>query len=58
MAHSILVAAWHVLTTNTPYHDLGSDYFINRDNPNHRRRRAVAQLERLGYHVTLEPMAA
>ena len=58
VAHSILVAAWHVLSTNTPYHDLGSDYFINRDNPDHRRRRAVAQLERLGYHVTLEPMAA
>jgi hypothetical protein len=33
VAHSILVAAWHVLTTNTPYHDPGSDYFINRDNP-------------------------
>jgi transposase len=58
VAHSILVAAWHVLTTNTAYHDLGSDYFANRDNPDHRRRRAITQLERLGYHVTLEPLAA
>jgi hypothetical protein len=45
-------------TNATPYHDLGSDYFINRDNPDHRRRRAIAQLERLGYQVTLEPRAA
>jgi transposase len=39
VAHSLLVAAWHVLTTNTNYHDLGDDYFITRDNPEHRRRR-------------------
>jgi transposase len=39
VAHSLLVAAWHFLTTNTNYHDLGDDYFITRDNPEHRRRR-------------------
>ena len=58
VAHSLLVAAWHVLATRTPYQDLGGDYFLNRDNPDHRRRRAIAQLERLGYQVTLEPRAA
>ena len=52
----LLVAAWHVLTTHTSYHDLGGDYFIVRDNPEHRRRRALLQLERLGYRVTLEPV--
>ena len=31
-------------------------YFIARDNPEHRRRRALLQLERLGYRVTLEPV--
>jgi hypothetical protein len=56
VAHSLLVAAWHVLTTHTSYHDLGGDYFIARDNPEHRRRRALLQLERLGYRVTLEPV--
>jgi transposase len=55
VAHSLLVTAWHILTTNTGYHDLGGDYFLNRINPDHRRRRAIATLERLGYHVTLEP---
>jgi transposase len=58
VAHCLLVAAWHVLATRTPYQDLGGDYFLNRDNPDHRRRRAIAQLERLGYQVTLEPRAA
>lgn len=58
IAHSILVAAWHVLSTGTSYQDLGADYFIKRDNPDYRRRRAVAQLEQLGYQVALEPMAA
>jgi transposase len=58
VAHSLLVTSWHMLTTNTAYHNLGGDYFINRDNPDHRRRRAVTTLERLGYHVTLDPIAA
>lgn len=58
VAHSLLVAAWHILTTNTSYHDLGGDYFITRDNPEHRRRRALLQLQRLGYRVTLEPVVA
>jgi len=33
----LLVAAWHVLTADTSYRDLGGDYFIVRDNPEHRR---------------------
>ena len=24
----LLIAAWHVLTTHTSYHDLGGDYFV------------------------------
>lgn len=58
VAHTILTTAWHILTTNTAYHDLGADYFYNRADPEHRRRRAVAQLERLGFHVILEPRPA
>jgi transposase len=56
IAHAQLVIIWNVLTTHTSYHDLGGDYFLTRDNPNHRRRRAVTQLERLGYLVTLTPV--
>lgn len=56
VAHHQLTAAWHMLSTNTSYQDLGADYFIRRDNPNRRRQRLIAQLERLGYHVTVEPL--
>ena len=59
VAHSLLVGVWHVLTTHTSYHGLGGDYvIITRDNPEHRRRRALLQLHRLGYRITLEPVVA
>lgn len=54
IAHALLVIIWNVLTTKTIYRDLGGDYFLTHDNPDHRRRRAIAQLERLGYLVTLD----
>jgi transposase len=55
VAHSLLDAAWHILTTQTSYHDLGGDYFLTLTNPNHRRDRAITVLQHLGYRVTLEP---
>lgn len=57
VGHSQLVTIWHVLTTQTRYQNLGGDYFLRRDNPEHRRRRAVDQLQRLGYRVILQPAA-
>ncbi len=55
--HSILVACWHMLTTGELYREPGGDYFQRRD-PKRATRRLVAQLERLGHRVTLEPLAA
>jgi hypothetical protein len=55
--HSILCACWHMLQTGELYRDLGGDYFTRSD-PEHTTRRLVAQLERLGHHVTLEATAA
>jgi transposase len=55
--HSILTANWHMLATGETYRDLGGDQFTNRD-PERQTRRLVAQLERLGHHVTLETEAA
>jgi transposase len=52
VAHSILTAAWHMLSTGEIYHDLGGDYFARRD-PERTTRRLIAQLERLGHTVTL-----
>ena len=55
--HSILCAIWHMLSTGEIYRDLGGDYFTNRD-PKRQTKRLVAQLERLGHHVTLQEAAA
>jgi transposase len=57
VGHSILVIAWHLLTTGEPYDDLGGDYFDRRRNSAARQRRLVAQLEAMGLCVTLEPAA-
>jgi transposase len=57
VGHSILVIAWHLLANDYDYADLGGDYFVRRDS-DRARQRAVAQLQALGYQVTLEPLAA
>jgi transposase len=56
VGHSILIIAWHLLTDDANYEDLGGDFFVKRD-AERARSRAISQLEALGYHVTLEPAA-
>jgi transposase len=58
VAHSIIVAAYYILRDNLPYDDLGSDYFLHHERPEQLTRRLTRQLEQLGHHVTLAPMAA
>ena len=58
VAHSILIAAYHILEDDVPYQDLGGDYFTRRADPNRIAKRLVAQLERLGHTVTLETSTA
>jgi transposase len=57
VGHSILVIAWHLLSTGEPYNDLGADYFDKHRNNTARQRRLVAQLEAMGHTVTLQPAA-
>jgi transposase len=57
VAHSILVAAWHMLTTGQTYDDLGADYFASRRSPEAETRRLVKKLQALGHYVTLAPAA-
>lgn len=52
--HSIITAIWHMLNDNVPYHELGGDYFTQRD-PERAARRAVSRLNELGYRVTHRP---
>ena len=58
VAHSLIELVWHLLSTGEAYNDLGDDYFISRQDPERRARRLVAQLEELGFKVTLEAAAA
>jgi transposase len=58
VAHSLLVIAYHLLKEQRPYHELGDDWFLRRDNPTALAHRLARQLERLGHHVTLEPLPA
>jgi transposase len=56
VAHSLLGVIWHMLTRNTPYRDLGADYFLRRDQQNLIRSH-VRKLEQLGYQVQLQAIA-
>ena len=58
VAHSLITLVWHLLSTGEVYNDLGDDYFTYRQDPDRRARRLVAQLEELGFKVTLEAAAA
>jgi len=57
VAHSILVAIYHVLKTGKPYAELGADYFDKLDTTRIERHH-VRRLEQLGYTVTLTTIAA
>lgn len=46
-----------MLTTGELYRDPGGDYYSRRD-PERTTRRLVAQLKRLGHHLTLEAATA
>ncbi len=57
VAHSMVVAAWHILTSGEPYQDPGGDYFQRRRDPQRQTDRLVRQLRDLGYDVNLKPAA-
>ena len=56
VAHSILTAAYYMLLRDQPYQDLGADWLTKRNEEAHTRR-LVAQLERLGHTVVIDPAA-
>jgi transposase len=58
VGRSILVIIWHLLSDpQARYHDLGSDFYATRINPERRKQGHIRQLQALGYKVTLEPAA-
>jgi transposase len=54
---AILTAIWTMAHTGALYDDPGVDYYTRRD-PERLKARALSQLQRLGYEVTLNPAAA
>jgi len=56
LEHAMLVAIWHMLSDGTLYSDPGDDFYTRRT-PDRSRLRAVEQLQRMGYKVTLEPVS-
>jgi len=56
VAHSILTTAYYMLRRDEPYRDLGPDWLATRNEEAHTRR-LVAQLEKLGHTVLIDPAA-
>jgi transposase len=56
VAHDILSACWHMLSTGETYREQGAEALCAHA-AERARRRAIRQLERLGNKVTLEPLS-
>lgn len=54
--HAMLIAIWNMLSTGTLYCDPGDDFYT-RLNPDKAKNRALDQLRKMGYDVTLNPLA-
>jgi transposase len=59
IAHNLLQIIWHVLHDNTPYHDLGADYFQRPNSPaaTARTHQLLRELRALGHNVQITPAA-
>jgi transposase len=55
VAHAIVVSAFHMLSRREPYHELGANYF-DEQRRHHLVDRLTRRIQRLGYHVHLEPV--
>jgi transposase len=52
----VLTIVWHILADpQTRYIDLGADWHDRRVDKDAQTRRLVAQLQRLGHQITLQP---
>jgi hypothetical protein len=55
VGRQVLEIAYHLLKEPTTYRELGTDYF-DRYSAERLKRRSLAQLQRLCYRVTLDPL--
>lgn len=57
VAHSMLIAIYHILSTGEVFKDLGSNYY-NQFNKERKANSMVKKLKALGYEVTIATVAA
>jgi transposase len=57
VAHAIVVSAFHMLSRHEPYRELGANYF-DAQRRAHLVDHLTRRIQRLGYHVHLEPVPA
>ena len=53
----MLAAIWHMLRRDVEYHELGADFF-EKQNLEGLKKTYLKKLERLGFKVSVEPIAA
>ena len=58
VAHSLLVTCYHLIKTPQDYKDLGPDYFQKTPDPERSAQQMVKRLQKLGYSVKIERVAA
>ena len=58
VGHTILEAAWYLMTHDVDYHDLGGDYLLTRaPDPRRKAARLIHELQALGLRVSVEAAA-
>ena len=57
LEHTILTSVWNMITTGEVFTDLGADYYVRLD-PEKAKKRAIRQLQTLGYEVTITSSVA
>ena len=55
--HDLLIAYWHVVHDEVTYRELGADWAVRRNSPEHQLNRLIRQIERLGKTVTITDAA-
>jgi transposase len=55
LEHALLTAIWNMITNGVCYHEPGGDFYT-RLNPDKAKNRALDQLRKMGYAVTLTPL--
>jgi transposase len=57
VAHRILIAVYHMLSKQQPFHDLGTTH-LDEHYKDHLLKQMCSRIQQLGYQVSLEPVSS